>query len=342
MSAASFHPGAVRVRVPATSANLGPGFDALGLAVGLHDEVVVQVTDAGLAVDVEGEGADEVPRDATHLVVRALHAAFDAMGGRPAGVRMTCTNRIPHARGLGSSAAAVVAGITAARALVADGARQLDDQAALKLATAFEGHPDNVAACLLGGLTVAWTEQAERTEQTEQAEQAEQTEQTEQTEQVEGTELHGAGHGRPRAVRLDPAAGLVAVALVPPTGVSTELARGLLPAQVPHADAALNAGRAALLVEALTRRPDLLLPATEDRLHQRQRGPAMPASLAMVRALRAEGLPAVVSGAGPTVLVLVAEHAAAPVVARAGELDGTFRAHVLPLQSAGAEVEPVA
>ncbi|HEU4675007.1 MAG TPA: homoserine kinase [Motilibacteraceae bacterium] len=324
MSAPSFHPGAVRVRVPATSANLGPGFDALGLAVGLHDEVVVQVTDGGLVVDVEGEGAADVPRDDTHLVVRALHAAFDAMGGRPAGVRMVCTNRIPHARGLGSSAAAVVAGIAAARALVADGARQLDDQAALELATAFEGHPDNVAACLLGGLTVAWTEQTEQTDHTEQVEQ------------------HSAGHGRARAVRLDPAAGLVAVALVPPTGVSTELARGLLPAQVPHADAALNAGRAALLVEALTRRPDLLLPATEDRLHQHQRGPAMPASLALVAALRADGLPAVVSGAGPTVLVLVAEHAAATVVARAGELDAAFRAHVLPLQSAGAEVEPVA
>lgn len=321
MSAPSFHPEAVRVRVPATSANLGPGFDALGLAVGLHDEVVVEVTDGGLAVDVEGEGADDVPRDDTHLVVRALHAAFDAMGGRPAGLRLACTNRIPHARGLGSSAAAVVAGLAAARALVADGTRQLDDQAVLELATAFEGHPDNVAACLLGGLTVAWTEQAEPAEQTREV---------------------AVGPGRPRAVRLDPAPGLVAVALVPPTGVSTELARGLLPAQVPHAHAALNAGRAALLVEALTRRPDLLLPATEDRLHQRQRGPAMPASLAMVQALRADGLPAVVSGAGPTVLVLVAEHAAAPVVARAGELDGAFRAHVLPLLSTGAQAEPVA
>ncbi|MGN6242527.1 MAG: homoserine kinase [Motilibacteraceae bacterium] len=311
--APSFHRGPVRLRVPATSANLGPGFDALGLAVGLHDEVVVEVAEQGLAIDVEGEGAGDVPRDATHLVVRALHAAFDAMGGRPAGLRLSCTNRIPHARGLGSSAAAVVAGISAARALVTDGIHRLDDQAALELATAFEGHPDNVAACLLGGLTVAWTEEAE------QAEAA-------------------GGHGRPRAVRLDPAAGLVAVALVPPTGVSTELARGLLPAEVPHGDAALNAGRAALLVEALTRRPDLLLPATEDRLHQRQRGPAMPASLAMVQALRADGLPAVVSGAGPTVLVLVAEHAAAPVVSRAAELDAAFRAHVLPLQAAGVEV----
>lgn len=327
MSSPSFHPGAVRVLVPATSANLGPGFDALGLAVGLHDEVVVEVTDGGLAVDVAGEGVDDVPRDATHLVVRALHAAFDAMGGRPAGLRLSCTNRIPHARGLGSSAAAVVAGIAAARALVADGLQQLDDQAALELATAFEGHPDNVAACLLGGLTVAWSEQPEQAEQPEQPEQP-----------GEPGGAAAAGRGRPRAVRLDPAPGLVAVALVPTTGVSTELARGLLPAQVPHADAALNAGRAALLVEALTRRPDLLLPATEDRLHQRQRGPAMPASLAMVEALRAEGFPAVVSGAGPTVLVLVAEHAAAPVVARAGELDPAFRAHVLPLRAEGVQV----
>lgn len=305
MNAPTFARGPVRVRVPATSANLGPGFDALGLAVGLHDELTVQVADEGLAVEVSGEGAGEVPRDHTHLVVRALHAAFDAMGARPPGLMLACTNRIPHARGLGSSAAAVVAGVTAARALVTDGAHRLDDRAALELATEFEGHPDNVAACLLGGLTVAWEEDG------------------------------------PHAVRLDPAPGLAAVALVPPTGVSTELARGLLPAQVPHADAAHNAGRAALLVEALTRRPDLLLPATEDRLHQRFRGPAMPATLALVDGLRAGGVPAAVSGAGPTVLALVPEHAAAPVVARAQELDPSFRAHVLALEPRGAEVLPV-
>jgi len=247
-----FRRGAVAVRVPATSANLGPGYDTLGLALGLHDDLAVRVADAGLLVDVVGEGAEEVPRDERHLVVRAMRAAFAALGGQPPGLELVSENRVPHSRGLGSSAAAIVAGVLAARALVVPGtaavdAALADDGWALRVATALEGHPDNVAACLLGGLTVAWT-----------------------------------GPTGPVAVRLEPHAGLEPVVLVPTTTAST----------------------AEVLVHALTARPELALPATEDRLHQPYRAPAMPATAALVAALRAEGVAAVVSGAGPTVLAL--------------------------------------
>ena len=264
-----FSTGAVRVRVPATSANLGPGFDSAGLALALHDEVVVRVTRSGVEVHVEGEGAGGVPLDERHLVVRSLRAAFDRLGGQPAGLSLRCTNRIPHARGLGSSSAAIVAAVVAAAALVDGGTEILDAAASLHLADELEGHPDNVAACLLGGATFAWSEP-----------------------------------GGPRVVRLDPHPDLTPVAFVPSTTASTAKVRGLLPATVPYADAVLNASRAALLPHALTSDPSLLLPATEDRLHQGYRAPAMPASAALVARLRGQGVPAVVSGAVPTCLAL--------------------------------------
>ena len=259
----------VHVRVPATSANLGPGFDSAGLALSLHDDVVVRATSGGLDVVVEGQGADELPRDERHLVVRALRAAFDRLGGPPRGLALHCTNRIPHARGLGSSSAAIVGAVVAARALVRGGDGMLAAQASLDLADELEGHPDNVAACLHGGVTFAWTESS-----------------------------------GPRVVRLDAHAELAPVAFVPETTASTAQVRGLLPASVPYADAVLNASRAALLPLALTRDPALLLAATEDRLHQAYRAPAMPATARLVAALREQGVPAVVSGAGPTVLAL--------------------------------------
>jgi len=272
--------GQALVRVPATSANLGPGFDALGLALGLHDEIDVRVTASGLDLEVSGEGADDVA-DAgeKHLVVRAMRAAFDDLGAaQPAGLALRCVNRIPHGRGLGSSAAAIVAGVLAARALAGASLAAAD---ALPLASELEGHPDNVAPCLFGGLTIAWTTGARST---------------------------GAGA---RAVRLEPLAEVRPVAFIPPSPVSTELARGLLPPTVPHADAAANAGRAALLVAALTARADALLDATEDRLHQDYRAPAMPATHDLVRRLRSAGVPAVVSGAGPAVLALLTAQAGA-------------------------------
>jgi homoserine kinase len=266
----AFRAAPLRVRVPATSANLGPGFDALGLALGLYDDVVVRVTDEpGLTVDVAGMGAASVPRNSRHLVVKSMRATFQLLGGAPQGLEVVCANRIPHGRGLGSSAAAIVAGVIAARGLVVGGAERLDDASALELAASLEGHPDNVAACLRGGLTVAWTDDV------------------------------GA-----RAVSAPVSASLAPVAFVPGTSSSTKAARKLLPDSVPHLDAARNAGRAALLVEALRAHPDLLLAATEDRLHQPYRAEAMPRSAALMAELRAAGLAAVISGAGPTVLAL--------------------------------------
>ncbi|GAA4193740.1 homoserine kinase [Streptosporangium oxazolinicum] len=268
------------VRVPATSANLGPGFDTLGLALGLHDEIEAETSDSpGVEIAVEGEGAGELDLGEGHLVVTTMRATFGRMGlPQPRGIRLRCLNRIPQARGLGSSSAAICAGILAARALAATpyaqpgpaGPAELTDDAVLALATEIEGHPDNVAPCLAGGLTVAWTD---------------------------------AG-GVPHLVRLLPHEAVRPVVLVPAHRLSTEIARGLLPKDVPHADAAANAGRAALLVAALTARPepDLLLAATEDRLHQDYRAPAMPHTADLVRRLRKAGIAAVVSGAGPTVL----------------------------------------
>jgi homoserine kinase len=260
---------AVRVRVPATSANLGPGFDSLGLALELYDEIEVRAVRGGLSLDVVGEGADEVSgAGEKHLVVRALRAAFDDLGRDQPGLALRCVNRIPHGRGLGSSAAAIVAGVLAARALAAAGTGPGE---ALSLANELEGHPDNVAPCLYGGLTIAWLDD-----------------------------------GMAKAIRLETLPGITPVAIIAPAPVSTEVARDLLPAHVPHADAARNAGRSALLVAALTARPDALLAATEDRLHQDYRAPAMPATHDLVRRLRAAGIPAVVSGAGPSVLAFPA------------------------------------
>jgi homoserine kinase len=264
--------GPVTVEVPATSANLGPGFDCLGLALDLHDVLTGEVVDSGLIVQVEGEGAGTLPRDERHLVVRAMRSAFEALDVTPPGLVLRAVNRIPQSRGLGSSSAAIVGGLALARALVAGGAELLDDAALLRLATRLEGHPDNVAPALLGGFVVSGHDGAET-------------------------------WGIPAPV----APQVSAVAFVPPGGVSTELARGLLPDQVPHASAAANSGRAALLVAALGGATDQLFRATEDFLHQQFRGPAMPESLALVGSLRAAGLAAVVSGAGPTVLVLTVD-----------------------------------
>ena len=255
----------VRVRVPASTANLGPGFDALGLALALYDEVEVTLAPSGLRVEVRGEGTGQVPTDDTHLVVRALRAACARCGYRADGLVLRCHNRIPHSRGLGSSAAAAVAGVLAGYAL----AGMQPDEAALDLAAGFDGHADNAGASLLGGLVISWHD---------------------------GQTF--------RAVRLEPHSDLVPVLLVPELTSSTEITRGLLPAEVPHTDAAFTAGRAALAVHALTAAPQLLLAATEDRLHQVYRRAAYPGTGRLVDTLRAAGVPAAVSGAGPTVLAL--------------------------------------
>jgi len=264
-----FAPGPVTVQVPATSANLGPGFDCLGLALELHDTLTGEVVDSGLVIEMDGEGADVLPRDDRHLVVQAMRAGFAALGVAPPGLALRAVNRIPQSRGLGSSSAAIIGGLALARGLVVDPETPLDDAAMLRLATRIEGHPDNVAPALLGGFVVSGHD---------------------------GAETWG--------LRAAVAPEVCAVAFVPPDGVSTKVARGLLPQQVSHAVAAANSGRTALLVAALGGATDQLFRATEDFLHQEFRAPAMPESLAVLRSLRAAGLAAVVSGAGPTVLVL--------------------------------------
>ncbi len=264
----AFVEGPVRLSVPATSANLGPGFDSLGLALDLRDRLEAEVIDEGLVIEVEGAGADEVPLDEAHLVVRSMRAAFEAMDAHPTGLRLACTNAIPHARGLGSSSAAIVGGVSLARALVAGGSLLLDDAALFGLAARIEGHPDNVAPAFHGGFVISGRD--------------------------DGGDYYAVPSG------VDPR--ISAVVLIPPAPVSTELARGLLPAEVPHAEAAANAGRTALLVAALGGQPDQLWRATRDYLHQRQRRTAMPESFDLVEELRADGVPAVISGAGPSVL----------------------------------------
>lgn len=258
----------VTVQVPATSANLGPGFDAFGLAHAIHDVVTVRAIAGPTDVQVSGEGAGEVPTGEDHLVVRALRAGLDYAGAPQAGFSLHCHNAIPHGRGLGSSASAVVAGLLAARGLINE-PEALDNDSLLNLATEFEGHPDNAAPALFGGVTVAW---------------------------MEGPQA--------RAAQIPLHPDVQPSVLVPTERLPTSRARAVLPSTVAHADAAFNAGRAGLLVLALSTRPDLLLPATEDRLHQAQRADAMMATAALVDRLRQAGAPAVISGAGPTVLVL--------------------------------------
>src|SRR6201996_1267473 len=324
---------AVRVRVPATSANLGPGFDSLGLAVSLPDVVEARVTAGGLSIAVAGEGADTANAGEAHLVVRAMRQTFEMLDGQPPGLALRCANRIPHARGLGSSAAAIVSGVLAARALPYQGRPRLPDDAVLRLAAELEGHPDNVAACLLGGLTVAWT-----------------------------------GAGGPRAVRLSPLRAIVAAVIVAPEPLSTSTARGVLPDTVPHHDAATNAGRSALLIAALTSDtaspatsdtaspsdtasdPGVLLDATQDWLHQPHRPGVMPETAGLIRGLRASGIPAVVSGAGPSVLAFLvrAEAAEAPSSASLKALDSIVRdmgigwdISVLDVDRRGASIQPI-
>lgn len=260
------------VRVPATSANLGPGFDSFGLALARYDEVSVCRTDGPLEVVVSGFGAGDVPLDERHLVVRAMVEAYHAAGASLPGIRLTCVNRIPHGGGLGSSASAIVAGLLLGRALVvADGGPGLSDETVLALGTAMEGHPDNVAPALFGGFTLAFTDDA----------------------------------GQPVAVRRAVHPDIRVVVFAAEESSSTHHTRGLLPATVPHADASANAAAAALLVHALTTDPSFLMPATRDRLHQHYRAAAMPASARLMAQLRETGAAAVISGAGPSVIALV-------------------------------------
>ena len=269
----------VRVRVPASSANIGPGFDSIGLALGIWDECEATVTAmAGLRIDVEGEGAGEVPRDELNLIHRSMVQAWNQLGVQvPGGLHLRCRNVVPHCRGLGSSATSIVAGVVAAQGLsdIATGRGDdggFDRAFTNNLAAALEGHPDNSSASVFGGMTLSWTDD------------------------LEPAQIH--------TVQLEVHADVITLVFVPAATLSTASARAVLPAQVPHALAARNSGRAALLVEAVTRRPDVLLAATREWLHQEQRRPAFPESMALVDVLRSRGHAAVISGAGPSVLVL--------------------------------------
>ena len=273
-SVAAFAGLSVTVRVPATTANLGPGFDTLGLALSLYDELTVTVRDTpGATVEVIGVGEGEVPTDESNLVVRAIAYTFAACSQPLPGLHLVARNNIPHGRGLGSSGAAIVSGSMAAQGLL-DGIVDLDAGALLALATALEGHPDNVAPALFGGLTIAWTTDA-----------------------------------GPQHKKLIVHRGVSPLIAVPESTMSTELARSLRPASVPHEDAIFNVSRSALLIAALIQSPELLLAATEDKLHQSYRAAAMPETESLILELRSHGLPAVVSGAGPSILVLCSDPA---------------------------------
>ena len=321
------------VRVPATSANLGPGFDAFGLALARYDQVEARVTGGGLTMRVQGEGEQTAGLGERHLVVTAMRAAFGAMGGQPDGLALSCINTIPHGRGLGSSAAAVVSGILAARALTADGADRLPDAEVLRLAVDLEGHPDNVAACLAGGLTIAWRPAGAGGEGPDSGAGV-----------VPGADgIPPNGRGPVGLLRLDVLGALTAVVCVAPTAMATQEARHALPAVVPHADAAANAARSALLLAGLTRDASLLFDATEDFLHQRYRAAAMPETAELLRRLRRAGIAAVVSGAGPSVLALGladAEPGLAAVDSIARETGIAWHVTPLKVNRQGATVQP--
>ena len=296
---------AVRVVVPASSANLGPAFDCAALALGVFDELIAMVTeDDGVLVEIAGEGADELPRDESHLVVRSMRAAFEWLDVEVPGFILRCGNTIPHGRGLGSSAAAIIGGIVLARAMVVDGPERMTDADVLQLALRQEGHPDNLAASLHGGFTVAWLDEL----------------------------------GRADVARMDVHRDVHPVVLVPPLQLKTSAAREMLPETVPFADASLNVSRSALLVHAVTTDPTRLMAATEDKLHQQHRAAAYPDSVAIVQQLRDSGVPAVISGAGPTVLAFGDESTLAAVAALAGD---SWIVRLVEVAAEGAREVPV-
>lgn len=302
------------VRVPATSANLGPGFDSLGLALDWYDTLTIETFGgAGLQIEIRGIGEDWLPRDSSHLAVRCLDEFLSCYRYRRAGLRLVAENNIPHGRGLGSSAAVIVAALTAARRLLPPQARPGVD-AVFEEASRLEGHPDNVAPALYGGLSISWSQDM-----------------PEQRDDFQQSAI-----GRERCVVVPTAERLCPVVAVPGLKLATRRARAMLPRTVPHRDAAANSGRAALLIHALSNEPSLLLPATRDYLHQEARAAAMPKSLALLRHWRDAGIAAVISGAGPTVLALTAEPEQAR---RAVELAGEFLGDNLRSTSVpGAEV----
>lgn len=307
MSAVNLVGRSVVVRVPATTANLGPGFDTLGMALTINDELHATVTkDKGVRVDVHGVGEGEVSTGADNLIARSMAHAFASKGIEMPGVHLRAHNVIPHGRGLGSSGAAIVAGVMAAKGLL-EGVAEFSPQELLALATDMEGHPDNIAPSLFGGLTIAWM--------------------TDQGPKHKKLTVH-------RGVSL-------VVAVPEDASMSTQLARSLQPDTVPHQDAIFNLSRSALLIAALIQSPELLFEATEDRLHQNYRASAMKDTDALLQSLRKKGFAAVVSGAGPSVLVLCSDPGQRLEVQKLvdGHPGGRWSSHMLTVDERGATVE---
>ncbi|WIM69500.1 homoserine kinase [Corynebacterium suedekumii] len=265
----------VTVTVPGSSANLGPGFDTLGLALGIYDTIEVEITESGLEVEVYGEGEDDLPRDGSHLVVKAIRSALNAADAQAPGLRVVCTNTIPQSRGLGSSASAAVGGVVAGNALAGE---PLTTEQVVQLSSAFEGHPDNAAASVLGAAVVSWT-----------------------TTPVDGSQP---GY---RAVSVPVDERIRATALVPDFHASTQAVRRVLPSHVTHTDARFNVSRTAVMTVALQNHPELLWEGTRDRLHQPYRADVLPVTAEWVNRLRNRGYAAYLSGAGPTIMVLSTE-----------------------------------
>ena len=297
----------IQVQVPASSANLGPGFDCLGLALNIYDRYIAQVMDEpGFDIDVTGEGAESVPTTDKNLVIKAMYKGFEFLGGRPRGIALRQLNVIPHGRGLGSSAAAIVGGLFLARSLVLGGQEKMSLEAMLNIANEMEGHPDNVSAAIFGNANIAWQENQ-----------------------------RGSVIAQSLNIEVDPR--ISALAFVPATELSTSKARKMLPESIPHIDAVRNSTNTAVLVQALQSRPDLLLGATQDYLHQSYRQEAMPHSYALMTKLRSAGVAAFISGAGPSVLVLRtgADDEAAELERAAGE---RFSMRTLGISRVGAGV----
>ena len=299
----------VVVEVPATTANLGPGFDTLGMALTIHDTLTATVVDTpGIRVDVRGVGEGEVPTDETNLIARSMAHAFASKTIPVPGIHLEAHNVIPHGRGLGSSGAAIVSGVMAAKGLL-EGIVEFSASELLALATDMEGHPDNIAPSLFGGLTIAWM--------------------TEEGPKHKKLSVH-------RGVSL-------VVAVPEDASMSTQLARSLQPETVPHQDAIFNLSRSALLIAALIQSPELLFEATEDRLHQNYRASAMQDTDELLQKLRSQGYPAVVSGAGPSVLVLCPDPGQRLDIAQVVEAHGggKWTSHMLTVDERGATVEAV-
>lgn len=294
----------ISARIPATTANLGPGFDCMGLALEVYDSVSVEPSaSTGDEIVIDGVGADSLPRDRSHLVLGTLRDLVEGQGWEVPPVRLSCTNRIPHGQGLGSSASAIVAGLVAGKAYAEALGHDVSGVDLVQIGSDIDGHPDNVAPCLNGGLNVSWDDD-----------------------------------GRWGVAHLSPHPDIRAIVAIPQTVLSTKIARGLIPAEVSHADAVRNSSRAALCIHAFTTDPSLLLPATEDYLHQRYRASAYPTSYDLVQRLRADGIAAAISGAGPAVIMFVTDDPADAIERAVQQVGGGFDVRAVGIDLAGAQL----